>query len=91
MYRFDVVNKALLVVKSAGKFFATDSICTHEEADLSLGMFSDGVISCPLHNAKFRVNSGEVLSGPDGSSPDKISKLKVYGTKVENGELYVDL
>ncbi len=57
--------ETLLVVRFDGAVFVTDSICTHEEADLSLGMFDSGVVKCPLHGAKFKVNSGEVVSGPE--------------------------
>ena len=59
-------GQSLLVVQFQGSDFVTDSTCTHEEADLSLGMFSDGVVTCPLHRARFKVESGDVISGPDG-------------------------
>jgi nitrite reductase/ring-hydroxylating ferredoxin subunit len=91
LFRFDVQEKPLLVVAFGGSYFVTDSICTHEEADLSLGMFSGGVVTCPLHRAKFQMEDGAVVSGPDGGPSDSINSLKVYKTKVENGELYADL
>ena len=91
LYRFDIRDRPLLVVMYDGSVFATDSICTHEEADLSLGMFSRGIITCPLHRAMFRVDDGEVVSGPDGSSPGSIRRLGVYRAKIENGQVYVDL
>jgi nitrite reductase/ring-hydroxylating ferredoxin subunit len=91
LYRFDVQEKALLIVKFDGSYFVSNSICTHEEADLSLGMFAGGVVTCPLHRAKFDIENGAVLSGPDGTPPDSISKLKMYPTKIENGQLYADL
>ena len=91
LFRFDVQDRALLVTLFQGSYFVTDSICTHEEADLSLGMFSHGDLSCPLHRAKFDVKTGTVLSGPDGSDPASIPSLKVYSSKVENGELFADL
>ncbi|HXQ92872.1 MAG TPA: Rieske 2Fe-2S domain-containing protein [Nitrososphaerales archaeon] len=91
LYRFDVKDKALLVVQFQGSYFVTDSTCTHEEADLSLGMFSDGVVTCPLHRARFKVESGDVVSGPDGGSDTEIPKLKAYTTRVEDGELWADL
>lgn len=91
LYRFDVHDKPLLVVKFEGNFFVTNSICTHEEADLSLGMFGDGIVTCPLHRAKFKIQSGEVVSGPDGTSPESIQKLTVYAIKAENGQLYADI
>ncbi len=91
LYRFDIAEKALLVIKFNKAIFVTDSICTHEEADLSLGMFADGIVTCPLHRARFRMQDGTVLSGPDGGSAEEISKLKVYPTKIENGVLFADL
>ena len=91
LYRFDVKDKALLVVQFQGSFFVTDSTCTHEEADLSLGMFSAGVVTCPLHRARFDVETGDVISGPDGGPATEIPKLKAYPTRVEGGELFADL
>jgi nitrite reductase/ring-hydroxylating ferredoxin subunit len=91
LYRFDVEETPLLVVKFGGSVFVTNSICTHEEADLSLGMFDSGVVTCPLHRARFQVEDGKVLSGPDGGPADEISKLRVYLTKIEDGEVFADL
>lgn len=91
LYRFDVDERPLLVTKIAGKFRVTRAICTHEEADLSLGILLGTLITCPLHQAKFDLETGQVISGPDGDSPDSISKLRVFSVKVENGDLLVDL
>ncbi|MDA4112272.1 MAG: Rieske 2Fe-2S domain-containing protein [Thaumarchaeota archaeon] len=90
LYRFDINDKALLVTRFDGRYFVSDSICTHEEADLSLGMFTEGALVCPLHRAKFDLKTGSVLSGPDTTS-EPIPDLKVYVSKVENGELWVDV
>jgi len=91
LFRFDVMDKALLVVQFRGSFFVTDSTCTHEEADLFLGMFNSGVVTCPLHRAKFDVETGEVIAGPDGSPPTEIPRLKAYPTRIEDEEIWADL
>ncbi len=91
LYRYDVAEKPLLVLRFRGSIYVANSICTHEEADLSLGMFGDGVVTCPLHGAKFQVIDGKVILGPDGSPASEIPSLKVYPVKVENGEVYIDL
>jgi nitrite reductase/ring-hydroxylating ferredoxin subunit len=91
LYRFDIGDKALLVTKISDMFYVTDSTCTHQEADLSLGLFFDGVVTCPLHGAKFDVKSGDVLRGPDDGPPESIPKLRVYETKIMNDELLADL
>ena len=91
LYRFDVSEKPLLVTRLGEKHFVTDSICTHEEADLSLGILNNEVLTCPLHRARFKIESGEVVSGPDDSEPESIPRLRTYQTKVENDELLADL
>jgi 3-phenylpropionate/trans-cinnamate dioxygenase ferredoxin component len=89
--RFDIGDLALLVAKFDGKVFVTNSICTHEEADLSLGMFNEGVVTCPLHRARFRIDDGEVLSGPDEGLPGEIARLRTYNTKIEDGRVLAEL
>ena len=88
--RFDIGDLALLIVQFGGKVFVTNSNCTHEEADLSLGMFNEGVVTCPLHRARFRIEDGEVLSGPDEGLPDEIAKLRTYHAKIEDGRVLVE-
>jgi 3-phenylpropionate/trans-cinnamate dioxygenase ferredoxin component len=89
--RFDIGDLALLVVKFDDKVFVTNSICTHEEADLSLGMFNEGVVTCPLHRARFRIDDGQVLSGPDEGIPGEIATLKTYKSKIEDGRVLAEL
>ncbi len=91
LYRVDINDKPLLVTKFEAHFFVTDSICTHEEADLSLGNFSTGTLTCPLHRAQFDIATGEVKRGPDGAAAASIPRLKVYPSKVENGELWAEI
>lgn len=91
LYRFDVGGKPLLVTRVSETFFVTDSICTHEESDLSLGIFQGMVLTCPLHQAKFNIDSGKVVSGPDGDSPDSIRSLGVYQTRIEGEDLMADI
>ena len=91
LYRFDIQDKVLLVTLFDGNFVVSDSICTHEEADLSLGMFSSGILTCPLHRAKFDINTGIVIAGPDGAEPASIPRLKIYPSKEEKGELWANL
>jgi len=91
LYRFDISDKPLLVTRVGSEYYAAETSCTHEEADLSLGIISGEIITCPLHHARFDVRSGTVISGPDEEDPSSINKLRTYKTKVENGELWVDL
>ncbi len=89
--RFDVDDHPLLVANLGEKYYVADSFCTHQEADLSLGIITDEVIECPLHHAQFNVINGQVVAGPDETDPSSIKNLRTYQTKVENGELLADL
>ena len=85
MHAIDVGEKRLMIVNVNGKLYATDRICTHEEADLSTGFLMGSVVTCPLHLSRFDVVSGEVQNAP-ASVP-----LKTYGLKVEGTNVYVQL
>lgn len=91
VYRFDVGNNPLLVTRNEGKIIITQAICTHEEADLTLGILTSGNITCPLHQATFNLTSGQVISGPNGEDTESINPLRVFHSKVENGDLLADL
>lgn len=68
-----------------GEFFATQNICTHAHACMSDGYLEDGVIECPLHQARFDVRTGAVISGPT-----RVPLLS-YPVKREADQLLVDL
>jgi len=84
-------DKDLVIANADGKFYAMDNWCTHEEGDLSQGELRENVVTCPEHGAQFDVTSGQVLTGPDGDTPDSISPERPYMVKVEGDDLMVDL
>jgi 3-phenylpropionate/trans-cinnamate dioxygenase ferredoxin subunit len=42
-----------------GEVFALDNLCPHSGARLALGRVAKGVLSCPLHGARFELASGQ--------------------------------
>ena len=80
-----------MVVKVGDGVVVTDSFCTHEEADLSLGVLSGAVIACPLHGAKFDLTNGEVVEGPNRTDPTTIPNLTTYKVKIENDDVLADI
>lgn len=85
MYSFDVDEKKLLITNLGGKLFATDRICTHEEADLSTGFLSEQGVRCPLHLSVFNLENGTPQS-PPAEEP-----LKTYNVKIDHNEIYVEV
>lgn len=47
-----------------GAYYATSNICTHASALLTSGFMDGCEIECPLHNARFDVRTGKVLTSP---------------------------
>lgn len=85
MHPIDVGVRRLMVVNVEGELYATDRICTHEEADLSTGFLMGSVVTCPLHLSRFDLVTGEVQN-PPASVP-----LRTYALKVEGTSVYVQL
>ncbi len=85
LFGFDHDDKKILLANLDGKIFATDRICTHEEADLSTGILSEEGVRCPLHLSVFDLNTGKPQNLPAEES------LKTYNVKIDNNEVYVEV
>lgn len=81
-----VAGKRIALANIEGAFFAIDDTCTHEACSLGTEGFLDGtVIICGCHGAQFDVTNGKVLSLP---APTDVAS---YETKVENGDVFVNI
>lgn len=60
----DIEGVAIAICRIDGVYYATSNICTHEAAYLSDGLLEGCVLECPLHNARFDVRTGKVMSSP---------------------------
>ena len=78
-------KKKLLIAKVQDKIYATDGICTHQYADLSLGFLNEEekTVTCPLHFSSFRLDNGI----PQNLPAEK--PLKTYDVKIENDGIYI--
>ncbi len=66
-----------------GRIYATDDICTHEEASLAEGFIEGDCIECPLHQARFHIPTGEVRAPPADTD------LRVFPVNVEGNDILV--
>ena len=69
---------------AADEVFAVKDACPHKQGPLSQGIVHGTSVTCPLHNWKIDRSSGEAL-GPDEGC------VNVYGAKVENGLVFLEL
>ena len=67
-----------------GKFYALQDACFHRGGPLGDGYLEGVNITCPWHAWEFDVTTGSCLT-MEGA------KQTTYPTKVENGEIYVDI
>ena len=67
------------------RYFATDGLCTHEQAELADGFVQGTIIECPLHNGQFDFTTGEAKEAP------ACLDLATYPVKVEGGRIFMKL
>ncbi|UCB45763.1 MAG: FAD-dependent oxidoreductase [Spirochaetota bacterium] len=78
-----VDEKKVMLVRIKEKIHACGNECSHYGAPLTEGVLKDSVVTCPWHNAKFDVTTGQMVSAP------ALNNLPVYETMVKDGEVYV--
>ena len=74
---------AVAVYKAEGRFFATQDLCTHEQAYLSDGVVVGCVIECPFHQGRFDIRTGKALA------PPVVVPLQTFSVKVVNDRIFV--
>ena len=81
-----VAGKKLLVSRMAdGTFGVLDDRCSHAEVKLSRGQFSDGVVTCAAHGARFDCKTGAHLCMP------AVKPVKAYTALVVGDDLVVEI
>ncbi len=66
-----------------GKVYAVSNRCPHANGPISDGKIDGTVVTCPLHNSRFDLISGEPLQGP-ANKP-----LTRYQVKVEDSLIFI--
>jgi nitrite reductase/ring-hydroxylating ferredoxin subunit len=78
-------DREIAIFNVDGELFATDDICSHEEASLSEGELDGHVVECPLHGARFDVRTGKALSLP------AVRPVDTFPVRVVDGKVEVEL
>ena len=69
---------------SDDQVFAVRDACPHKQGPLSQGIVAGHTVTCPLHNWKINLDSGEALAPDEGC-------VNTYIAKVEDGLVYLQL
>ena len=85
MKQFDLKEEEILVINLKGQLYCLGGRCSHAGAPLAEGNLEGEVLTCPWHYSQFKITDGSVLRGPANVS------LRVYGTEVKEGQLFVEM
>ena len=77
----EVEDRLVVVIHTAGEFYALDDVCTHDGGPLSDGAVEGGSIACPRHGAKFDVHTGAALTMP-ATQPTVAHEVKIEGENI---------
>lgn len=86
-------NKEIVIFKVESTLHAIDRRCTHMGADLSKGIINDNILQCPVHGARFDLDTGQLLKEDllssiiFNESPD----INVYPVEVINGIMWIEV
>jgi nitrite reductase/ring-hydroxylating ferredoxin subunit len=76
-------GRQIAIFRVGAGAYATNNICTHEHALLSDGFVDGEVVECPLHQARFHIPSGRVLS------PPAVTCLKTSAVRLDGNSVWV--
>ncbi|MCP4403782.1 MAG: non-heme iron oxygenase ferredoxin subunit [bacterium] len=76
-------GKTYALYFTLGNYYATDGLCSHEQACLADGLVTGDTIECPKHNARFHIPSGKATRRPARTD------LTTYPVKVEEQAIFI--
>ncbi len=78
------INNITIAVfrNSINQVFALKDECPHKKGPLSQGIVHGTTVTCPLHNWKIQLDSGEAVAPDEGCT-------NAFDTKIEDGMVYI--
>ncbi len=74
-----VGEQTLALFRHLGAIHAIDDMCPHRGGSLGKGTFENGFVTCPMHDWKFDVTTGQMpLGGGVASYPVRIDGNDVF-------------
>ena len=74
-----------------GKYYAVTNKCPHRGAPLGEGRIEEGIVICPNHEWRFKLESGANMQNPElfiPTYPVKVKKENIYiGLEGESGNI----
>jgi nitrite reductase/ring-hydroxylating ferredoxin subunit len=65
LVKVEINDKSIVLSKVNGKFYAMDSVCSHEGGPLEEGELEGNTLICPWHQGKFDIRSAKASPETD--------------------------
>jgi 3-phenylpropionate/trans-cinnamate dioxygenase ferredoxin subunit len=78
----DIGGKSILLCNTRDRIFAVANRCSHAEEALECGRVRAGWISCPLHGARFDLETGAAMN-PPATLPIETFAVRMNGEVIE--------
>ena len=73
----------IVLCNTLDRFFAVRNLCSHAHEKLDCGKMRNGWIACPVHGARFDLESGEPMN------PPATMRIETYEVRVEGDAIEV--
>jgi len=84
MKRLNFGGQRILLANAAGRYYAVDELCSHEDYSLAFGCVKGTAIKCSLHGSHFSLETGAALD-PPATEP-----LRTYPVRIADGQVWVN-
>ncbi len=81
----EVNGVPVCVARAGDTFYAFDDRCTHAQVMLSRGDLEEREAVCPLHGARFSVETGQALT------PPAVKPVRMHEVKLEGDDVFIRL
>ncbi|MDE8651054.1 Rieske (2Fe-2S) protein [Novosphingobium album (ex Liu et al. 2023)] len=72
----------IILCNTRDRIFAVRNLCSHAYETLECGRVRNGWISCPVHGARFDLETGEPMN-PPATMPIETYQVRVEGDTIE--------
>ncbi|HKZ14055.1 MAG TPA: nitrite reductase small subunit NirD [Solirubrobacterales bacterium] len=78
-----VEGRRIAIFNSPTGWYALDHLCPHRGGPLADGIVADSCVTCPLHERRYDLATGQALSGGES--------VVSYPVEIQDGEVIVTL
>ena len=80
----EIEGRPVALFRIGEEIYALDNVCPHAGARLDQGRVANGVVSCPLHGAKFELATGRCRTPQiGGERPIATHHVRIAGSRIE--------